>query len=123
MIRMKSIATICLGMLMMLGSHAQVIITYVGGYRGNLIDTRQIEASRLTHILYAFANLKGSRAVLNYPRTDPVNLKGLIALRKINPRLKVLLSVGGIGWSRNFSAMALTENGRQTFAQSCLELV
>jgi chitinase len=121
---MKSIVTTWLSLLMALGSHAQaVIITYAGGYRGNLIDTRRIESRRLTHILYAFANLKGNRAVLNYSRTDPVNLKALTGLRSMNPRLKVLLSVGGLGWSRNFSTMALTEQGRQVFAQSCLELL
>ncbi|MDB4924434.1 glycoside hydrolase family 18 protein [Mucilaginibacter sp.] len=121
---MKSIVTTCLSLLIVLGAQAQtVIITYAGGYRGNLIDTRQIEAGRLTHVLYAFATLESNRAVLKYPKTDALNLQRLAALKQLNPRIKLLLSVGGLGWSRNFSDMALTENGRQAFAQSCLKLV
>lgn len=100
-----------------------VLITYAGGYRGNLIDTRKIEAKRLTHLLYAFANVRHHQAVLDYPKTDPVNLRRLVALKQVNPGLKVLLSVGGLGWSGNFSDMALTEAGRRTFASSCLALV
>ncbi|MDB5024485.1 MAG: Chitinase [Mucilaginibacter sp.] len=100
-----------------------VIITYVGGYRGNLIDTRKIEAARLTHVLYAFADLKNNRAYLHYPNSDVINLNRLTALRKTNPGLKILLSVGGQGWSRNFSGMALTADGRRTFAQSCTRLL
>ena len=78
---------------------------------------------RLTHLLYAFANVRNRRATLDYPKTDAVNLRNLVALKKVNPQLKVLLSVGGLGWSRNFSDMALTENGRQLFSKSCLALV
>lgn len=100
-----------------------VIITYVGGYRGNLIQTQQIEANRLTHILYAFADVRHNMAVLDYPKTDAINLHNLVKLKRANPALKILLSVGGMGWSRNFSNMALTEGSRQTFASSCLQLL
>ncbi|MDB5009711.1 MAG: chitinase, partial [Mucilaginibacter sp.] len=100
-----------------------VVITYAGGYRGNLIDARKIEAGKLTHLLYAFADLKNKKAYLHYPETDRINLNRLVRLRQGYPDLKVLLSVGGIGWSRNFSTMALTTNGRQSFAQSCVQLV
>jgi chitinase len=100
-----------------------VIITYAGGYRGNLVKANQIEAAKLTHLLYAFANLSNNRAYLQYPKTDVVNLHNLVALKRQNPKLKVLLSVGGLGWSHNFSNMALTEAGRQTFATSCAELM
>lgn len=100
-----------------------VIITYAGGYRGNLIDTRKIEAKRLTHLLYAFANVRHNRATLDYSETDAVNLRHLTALKRINHNLKILLSVGGLGWSRNFSDMALTVISRRLFAESCLLLL
>lgn len=104
-------------------AQSPVIITYVGGYRGNLVDTRRIEAKYLTHLLYAFANVRHNRAVLDYPRTDVINMRNLVRLKQVNPGLKVMLSVGGLGWSRNFSDMALTANGRETFARSCLNLI
>jgi chitinase len=101
-----------------------VIISYVGGYRGNLVHTEKIEAGKLTHLLYAFANVnRHGEAVLNYPETDPVNLARLVALKEKNPGLKVLLSVGGLGWSIHFSAMALTAAGRDRFSKTCVELL
>lgn len=100
-----------------------VVITYVGGYRGNLINAEQIKANKLTHILYAFANLRRNRAYLQYPKTDAINLHRLVSLRRKNPDLKVLISIGGLGWSHNFSDMALTEEGRTTFAESCAMLL
>lgn len=100
-----------------------VIITYAGGYNGNLVNTKKIEAEKLTHLLYAFANVKNNRAYLVYPKTDEINLRNLVRLKNINPKLKVLLSVGGLGWSHNFSDMAMTEHGREAFAESCIELV
>jgi chitinase len=100
-----------------------VVITYAGGYNGNVIDTKKIEAKKLTHLLYAFANLKNNKAYLVHPRTDEVNLRKLLALKKINPSLKILLSVGGLGWSHNFSDMAIAEKGRSAFAESCVALI
>src|SRR5947209_7081266 len=88
-----------------------VVITYAGGYNGNLVKTEKIDASKLTHLLYAFADLKNNRAYLHYPKTDKVNLRNLVALKKINPELKILISAGGLGWSHNFSDMALTAKG------------
>ena len=101
-----------------------VIITYAGGYRGNLLPVEKIQADKLTHLLYAFANLDNrGEAFLNYPRSDSVNLVKLVALKQYNARLKILLSVGGLGWSVNFSGMASTAGGRARFAKSCVELV
>jgi chitinase len=100
-----------------------LVFAYVGGYRGNAINAKAIEAQKLTHLLYAFADVRQNRAYLNYPKTDDANLRALVKLKLNNPDLKVLLSVGGQGWSRNFSDMALIEQSRQSFAQSCVVLV
>ena len=49
-------------------------------------------------------------------------LKSLLALKKQNPELKVIISVGG--WEADgFSDAALTEVSRNTFAQSVVELL
>jgi len=99
-----------------------VIVTYVTGYNGKLIQPETIHAEKLTHILYAFADIKNNKLWLRLPRTDTANLKRLNLLRRKNLSIKILLSVGGLGWSKNFSDMALQESSRKTFALSCTRM-
>ena len=100
-----------------------VIIGYVGGYNGNIIATEQIEAKRLSLINYAFVDIKANRAWLHNEKTDTVNFRKLVELKKINPDLKILISVGGWTWSKNFSDAVLTDTSTQNFAQSCVDIV
>ncbi|WP_121810104.1 glycoside hydrolase family 18 protein [Mucilaginibacter kameinonensis] len=99
-----------------------VIIGYVSGFRG-LIDTNMVHPAKLTHINYAFVNVIGNRAFLTHPRTDTINFRYLVGLKKKNTDLKVLISIGGWLWSKNFSDMALTDTSRKAFAASAVELV
>jgi len=99
-----------------------VIIGYVGGYKG-LVNTNLIAATKLTHIDYAFADIKNNRALLRWERTDTVNLRNLNLLKKQNPALKVLISIGGWTWSRNFSDAVLTDTSRQAFAGSAVDII
>lgn len=57
--------------------------------------------------------------VLGAP-ADAQNFAQLTSLRNVNPRLTVLVSVGGWLWSTNFSDMALTEDSRRTFEESVM---
>jgi len=61
--------------------------------------------------------------VLPAPLSDAANLSKLNALKHDNPRLRVLLSVGGWIWSNRFSDMAATPASRQAFIASALALV
>ena len=101
--------------------------SYIVGYFASWSDAStaySLNASQLTHIHYAFAGIDSQNQVyLPNPSRDEANLAALIGLREENPSLKVLLSIGGWDYSRNFSNAALTEQSRQAFAQSCLELV
>lgn len=99
-----------------------VIIGYVGGYRG-LIATDSIDVWRLSHINYAFVDVKDNRAWLHNEATDTVNLRKLSELKKINPDLKILISVGGWTWSKNFSDAVLTDTSTQNFASSAVSIV
>jgi len=99
-----------------------VIIGYVGGYRG-LIPTDSIDVWRLSHINYAFVDIKDNRAWLHNEATDTINLRKLSELKTINPELKVLISVGGWTWSKNFSDAVLTDTSTRNFASSAVAIV
>jgi len=104
--------------------HAQqkVIIGYVGGFRG-LINTNQIAAKKLTHINYAFVDIKNNRAWLHREATDTINFRRLVQLKRENPSLKILISIGGWTWSGHFSDAVLTDTARQAFAASAVEII
>ena len=96
------------------------IIGYVMGNRSP--DLNRIDATMLTHINYAFANVRDNTIVLERD-TDAGNLARLNTLKARNPNLKILLSVGGWSWSDHFSDAALTDASRQTFARSAIDLL
>jgi chitinase len=100
-----------------------VIIGYVGGYRGKVINTEDIPVFKFTHINYAFVNVEHNRAVLSHEGTDTINLRNLVLLKKKNPALKILISLGGWTWSGNFSDAVLTDTSRQAFATSAVDMI
>jgi chitinase len=99
-----------------------VIIGYVGGYRG-LVDTAMIHASKLTVINYAFVDVQHNRAWLTNRKTDTINFRYLAGLRKKDPDLKVLISIGGWTWSKNFSDAVLSDTSRRAFAASAVAII
>ena len=99
-----------------------VIIGYVGGFRG-LIATDSIDVWRLSHINYAFVDIKDNRAWLHNEATDTINLRKLSELKKTNPGLKILISIGGWTWSKNFSDATLTDTSTRNFALSAVDIV
>lgn len=100
-----------------------VIIGYVGGYNGNIVQTEKIDAKGLSHINYAFVDIKDNRAWLHNEKTDTVNFRKLNELKKINPKLKIMISVGGWTWSKHFSDAVLSDTSTENFAQSCVDIV
>lgn len=84
----------------------------------------QIDATKLTHINYAFANIGSDlKITLGYPDVDENNIKLLNSLKTQNPNLKTLISVGGWSWSDKFSDVALTDATRNAFADSCVSFI
>lgn len=97
----------------------------VAGYvfpRNAVLQPGQIDAKKLNRINYAFANIENGRMAPGYG-SDEQNLAFLNALKKQNPHLTVLVSVGGWLWSGQFSDMALTPASRQTFIQSVMDFL
>lgn len=99
-----------------------VVIGYVAGYNG-IIDIEKIDAAKLTHINYAFVDIKDNKAWLHNEVTDTVNFRKLNLLKQKNPSLKILISVGGWTWSKNFSDATLTDSSRKAFAVSSVDII
>lgn len=102
------------------------VVAYVAGYRN--FDFSTIDAAKLTHINYAFVNIREGEVVFDTTKIDgksltPKDLDALLSLKKSNPDLKILVSVGGWTWSKGFSDAALTNESRDKFATSCAKLI
>lgn len=97
-----------------------------------------IDATKITHINYAFADIGEDLKVRlgdrwadveqEFPGDSPAapfkgNLGQLRKLKQRFPHLKTILSVGGWTWSGKFSDMALSEARRAAFADSVVDLL
>lgn len=101
----------------------EAAIGYVFAGRGALLDGSNIAAKKMTRINYAFFGLQHG---LVTPRgaNDAPNLAILVGLKKINPELEVVVSVGGGGdGSAGFSDMAITPEGRRRFVDSAIAMI
>lgn len=101
---------------------SKVIIGYVPGFRG-VLDVGTIDATKLSHINYAFVDVKDSMAWLTNIATDTINFRNLVTLRQDNPDLKILISIGGWSWSENFSDAVLTPASRRKFAVTSVDII
>lgn len=89
-----------------------------GGYTPD-----RLPAEQFTQINYAFAKIEDGKAVLGDPARDGKALQGLTALRRRNPELNIVLSLGGWDESAGFSDAAASAERREIFARSCVDLL
>lgn len=104
-----------------LSGRAQSKFTVIAYYSGGPEQVDSIAAEKLTHIIYSFCHLKGNKLNVDNDR-DALTIKKLVELKKRNPQLKVILSLGGWGGCAACSDVFATGQGRQEFAQSVLSL-
>lgn len=97
----------------------KAVIAYVF-VTDRLVDPDAIDAERLTHINYAFADIRDGVIAEGF-KHDAENFKLLNSLKTKNPELKILVSIGGWTWSGNFSDMVLTAKSRKKFIDSTIE--
>ncbi len=95
------------------------VIAYYGG-RGKPIEDAPVE--KLTHIIYSFLHLRGNSLTLDTTH-DSAAIASLISLKTRNPRLKVMLSLGGWGGCAPCSGAFATARGRMEFAGSALRVL
>ena len=105
------------------GTAGTVVGYYAAWASGQGYTPDQLPAELFTQINYAFAKIQDGKLALSAPEQDRENLQGLTALRKRNPKLKIVLSVGGWDESTYFSDAAVSPASRAAFAQSCVELI
>lgn len=103
----------------------------------NYYEVSDIPWDMVTHINYAFAKIENGRiaiidkwAAIQKPFGDDTwdtPIRGhfgqLIKYKEQYPHVKTLISVGGWTESKYFSDVALTEESRNTFADSCVEFI
>ncbi|XP_071105825.1 chitotriosidase-1-like [Haliotis cracherodii] len=76
-----------------------------------------------THLSYAFAEIdtSGTKIIPGDPSDDPVMYNRFTSLKKQDPNLKLLLSIGGwTGKLKEFSTLASTDSNINTFARNAI---
>lgn len=91
------------------------------GYVYRRADIYRIGAEKLTHINYAFAKVSPAGEVV-IDSAAPRHFAQLQTLKAGNPKLKIILSIGGWG-ADNFSLAAFNRPMRDTFATTAIDLL
>ena len=87
-----------------------------------IITEDEIAVEKLTHVNYAFADIKDGEIIEGF-KFDEENFKILNQTKERNPKLKLLISVGGWTWSGQFSDMVLSEKSRKKFIDSSIRFI
>lgn len=90
-------------------------------YSGSLEALDSFDAKSFTHIIYCFGHLQGNRLHVGRAK-DTLLIQKMVALKKVNPQLKMLLSLGGWGGCETCSPVFDSKQGRREFAQSVKEI-
>ncbi|XP_073325999.1 chitinase-3-like protein 1 isoform X3 [Pagrus major] len=86
------------------------------------IRVSDIDPNMCTHLIYAFSDINDQHELVPRIETDIQNYESFNGLKTRNPLLKTLLVVGG--WSSGkFTTMVSTQDNRNTFVQSSIELL
>lgn len=97
------------------------IIAYVFA-KDQLLGADEVVGTSLTRVNYAFANIVNGKIVEGFAH-DRENFQVLNNLKKKNPTLQVVISVGGWTWSSPFSDVALTPASRKVFIDSAVQFI
>jgi chitinase len=97
---------------------------YTGWSTYSNFQVSNIDASMLTQLDYAFASISSDgKIAMEDSAVDGKNYSLLTELKQKNPNLKTVISVGGWDGSARFSDIAVTDQSRTIFANSCLQFI
>ena len=127
------------------GATPEVVGYYPGWKSADFpVTAANVDAGKLTMALYAFVDVcwngkhgnpepsvnyvapcQGANGTLAFrdDAADGANLRALVALKKRNPKFKVVVSVGGWDWSNQFSNVADSAAARASFVASSVRLM
>ena len=97
-------------------------IAVIAYYTGNENDIKNFDTQKLTHIIYSFLRLNGNRLIIDNQKDD-LTLRKLVDLKKTNPNLKILISLGGWGGCEFCSDIFSSEKNREAFSKSVLKIL
>ncbi|GAC1587516.1 MAG: hypothetical protein NVS3B8_01560 [Chitinophagaceae bacterium] len=100
------------------GKKKIAVIAYYAG-RTTMIDSFEVE--KLTHLIFCFCHLKGNKLSVGHAR-DSATIQRMVALKSRNPKLKIILSLGGWGGCQTCSPVFTSKKGRREFARSARDL-
>ena len=95
-------------------------IDVIAYYTGENEQINKYEVDKLTHIIYSFCHLKNGKLNVDTAK-DSLTIKHLVSLKTSNPKLKIMLSLGGWGGCELCSNAFSTAEGRTVFARSVKE--
>ncbi|MBD5459541.1 MAG: glycoside hydrolase family 18 protein [Lachnospiraceae bacterium] len=93
-------------------------------YDADGLRAKDIDAAKLTHIHYAFAETTWAFAPFANNIDDHLeNLQELASLKEQNPDLKLVLSIGGGGGDKYFKIMCSKDENLKIFTEGCLDFL
>ena len=96
-------------------------IKVIAYYSGPISELDSIDVNKITHLIFCFGHLDGQRYRVDNAK-DTAIIQRMVSLKAKNPKLKVLLSLGGWGGCETCSDAFFTSEGRKEFARSVKEL-
>lgn len=120
---MKGILTLLLLLIVFIANAQTAVkkISVIAYYAGNATDIDAYPVEKLTHIIFSFCHLKGNEMKVNNGN-DSLTIQHLVELKKRNPALKIILSIGGWGGCAACSEVFSTDTGRNEFSHSVKQL-
>lgn len=96
--------------------------TLIGYYAGDGTDLYKRDISLLTHVIHCFQHMEGDTLAPMTLKQEKV-LRDLVGRKREQPKLKVLVSLGGWGGCAACSEVFGRKEGRERFARDVLALL
>jgi chitinase len=117
-VKLLIVGCLCLSLTINLFSQEIAVKAY---YHGKNEQLDHYDPKKITHIIFCFGHLDGSRLKIDDAQ-DTALIRKMVELKSKNPGLKVILSLGGWGGCETCSDAFFSSGGRKDFATSVRQL-